>query len=78
MTCMTQATTERAEYQFTVKEYGDGTPWIALEPSHQALESLGGSLLGLELEEGSTLQKAEEVARFLNQNIVSVTRTTLD
>ncbi len=78
MTRMTQATTESEEYQFTVKEYSDGTPWIALEPSHRALESLGNSLLGLELNEGSTYQRAEEVARYLNQNIVSVAHTTFD
>ena len=64
---MTQATTERAEYVFTVKEFGDGTPWITLEPRHQSLKSLGNSFLGLELNEGSTLQKAEEIARYLNQ-----------
>ena len=75
---MTRMTTEREEYQFTVKEYGDGTPWIALEPSYQALESLGGSHLGRELSEGSTLQKAEEIARYLNQNIVNVSHTTFD
>jgi len=75
---MTQATTEREEYQFTVKESGEGTPWIMLEPSHQSLKSLGNSFLGLDLNEGSTLQQAEEVARYLNQNIVSLAHTPFD
>jgi hypothetical protein len=64
--------TDRADYKFTVKEYGDGTPWLMLEPMTGDLPVLGGGHLGLDLESGVTIQDAQEVARFLNERVRAV------
>ncbi len=69
------ADTERAEYVFRVKESGDGTPWIVLEPRRANLAILGDGFLGLELTRGIEFKKAEEIARYLNEHIESVSYT---
>lgn len=70
------AKTERQEYCFTVKELGDGTPWVALEPRSSELSCLGDGFLGLDLMPGHSLVQAKEVARFLNNHIASVSHTS--
>jgi hypothetical protein len=73
---MTESRTDRAQYVFAVKEFGDGTPWIMLERSGNALDVLGDGFLGFDLNEGPSLQEAEKIARFLRQNIRSVSYTS--
>lgn len=70
------ADTKRGEYKFTVKEYHDGTPWIAFEPLHKTLEIDENGMLGFDLANGTSYEKAEEIARFLNKNIKSLAHTT--
>jgi hypothetical protein len=72
---MTESRTDRAPYVFAVKEFGDGTPWIMLERSENALDVLGDGFLGFDLKEGTSLQEAEKIARFLRQNIRSISYT---
>ena len=73
---MTQSKTERARYVFTVKEFGDGTPWIMLEGSGKGLEVLGDGFIGLDLKEGTTLKEAEALAATLRQSIATVAYTS--
>jgi hypothetical protein len=68
--------TERGEFRFTVKEAGDGRPWIAAEPAGDSLTSLPG-LLGFELRPGSTYEDAKTVASFMNLHIAGITHTQL-
>lgn len=69
------AQTERFRYVFTVKEFGDGTPWIALEPYDGNLSCLGDSLLGFDLKAGTDIRKAQEIASLLNRSITTVVHT---
>jgi hypothetical protein len=59
---------ERGEFRFTVKEYHDGTPWIAFEPAGSRLTSVKG-LLGFDLEDGATFNDAKDIARYMNDHI---------
>jgi len=72
------AQTERFEYVFTVKEYDDGTSWIALEPRDGTLSCLGDGFLGFDLKRGTDIRKAEGIAAFLNGNIAKVSHTRLE
>ena len=60
---MTRSTTQRARYVFTVKEFGDGTPWIVMERSGEGLDVLKNGVFGFELKEGTSLEDAETLAR---------------
>jgi hypothetical protein len=63
--------TTRARFRFIVKGYPDGTPWIAFEPQRLQLvgEGLPSGIFGFELPKGTTGKRAEEIARFLDENI---------
>jgi len=67
--------TDRVRFIFRTKEYASGTPWIVLEPLQKDLDVLCNGFLGLDLPEGTTLKRAEEIAEFLNENITSVSYT---
>lgn len=69
------AQTERRRYVFTVKEFGDGKPWIALEASADSLSCLENGLLGLDLRPGTDYTTAVEIASLLNGSIVGVAYT---
>lgn len=73
---MTQSKTERARYVFSVKEFGDGAPWIMLERSGTGLDVLGDGFVGLELTEGTSLQEAETLAATLRRSVSAVTFTS--
>jgi len=65
--------TEIAKFAFTVKEDVTGTrPFIALEPLTERLPSLGRGLLTLHLADGTSIEKAEDIANYLQENIASV------
>ena len=62
--------TERARFVFTIKESGDGTPWIAAEPSDEAATKLlDGKNLGFDLPENTSYKSAKKIKKFLNENI---------
>jgi hypothetical protein len=69
--------TERARMVFRVKEFASGDFWICLEPLEEDLKVLGKGFLGFELQEGTTVNKAEEIAAFLQENISSVSYTLI-
>jgi hypothetical protein len=60
---------------FRVQEVSGGEPWIRLEPIDKDLKVLGSGFLGFELPEGTTINTAEEIAAFLQENISSVSYT---
>ena len=63
--------TERSDYKVTVKELGDGTPFLMLEPYEGDLTILANGHLSLDLLPGTTYEQAQEIARYLNANIRS-------
>jgi hypothetical protein len=60
---------------FRVEEVSGGEPWIRLEPIDKDLKICGSGFLGFELPEGTTINTAEEIAVFLQENISSVSYT---
>ena len=66
--------TKRAEYKFTVKEFEEGTPWIALEPLRNNIFPNG--LLGFDLPKNINLEKAKDIADYLNKNLKQLSFTT--
>jgi hypothetical protein len=72
------ASTERADYSFTVKEWDDGSPWIMLEPKREDLKILkpAKAFLGFDLMPGTSLEEAERIAHYLNSHIRSLACTT--
>jgi hypothetical protein len=59
-----------------VAEYGDGTPWIILEPS-DSLERFGEELFfGLDLKPGTTYEQAKALVRALGDVVTDVSTTT--
>jgi hypothetical protein len=73
---MSQSTTERAQYVFSVKEFSDGAPWIMLEAREEGLSTLGDGFLGLELRNGVPIGDAEKLAQLLRQIVLNVAFTS--
>ena len=71
----TEARTERGDFLFRVSEFGDGTPWISTEPRDGGMPFLDHALLGFDLPKGTSLQKAEQIAEFMNKNLGNVSVT---
>ena len=71
--------TVRADYRFVVKAYGDGTPWLMLEPMKGVLhgEGLPNGFFGFDLPKGTSGKKAGEIASCLDQHLASFTFTQL-
>ena len=69
--------TKRARFQFAVKEYLHGDPWIAFEPTNEPPDGFPKSLFGFDLPEGTTLERAEQIADFMNSNLSDFTVTPL-
>jgi hypothetical protein len=75
------ATTERGHYRFVVKEGAEGQTSIAAEPAGDTIRQFtisefGGGLLCFDLQSGTDLQEAQEIAKKLNQWIPSISLTT--
>ena len=67
--------TKRQAYTFTVREYGDGTPYIACVPVGKEWSVFGKGSLSFVLHAGATWKSAETASAFLNKNIDSVSFT---
>lgn len=61
--------TKRQPYTFTVKEYGDGTPYIACVPVGREWNVFRRGSLSFVLPMGTTLKSAKKAGAFLNKNI---------
>jgi hypothetical protein len=66
---------QNARVIFRVEKVSGGEPWIRLEPVDKDLRILGSGFLGFELPEGTTINTAEEIAAYLQENISSVLYT---
>ncbi|MCB1502349.1 MAG: hypothetical protein KDK07_21640 [Bauldia sp.] len=64
-------------FSFRVKEQEDGTPWIALEPAGSGLPGIKG-VVGLQLIPGTSFERAEEIARLLDEAVKEVSYTSWD
>ena len=67
--------TKRQAYTFTVKEYGDGTPYITCDPVGREWSVFGKGFLSFVLPMGTNLKAAKKIATFLNKNIDSISFT---
>jgi len=61
--------TKRQAYTFTVREYGDGTPYIACLPVGRKWRVFGDGSLSFVLPKRATLKTAQKARAFLNKNI---------
>lgn len=72
------ARTERAQYKFVVKEFGDGTPWITVEPSEPSrLSILENAVLGIHLKPDTDAGAAQRIADSLNEQVANLSFTDL-
>jgi len=67
--------TKRQSYTFTVRQYGDGTLYIACEPVGRELNLFGKGSLSFVLPIGTTLESAKKAGAFLNKSIDSISFT---
>jgi hypothetical protein len=68
---------ERATYNFTVKVYPSGQLYIACDPIGRSLAVAGDGVFGFDLPEGTTAERATEIAAFLNEHLMCMTYTLL-
>jgi hypothetical protein len=69
-------TTTRARHRFVVQEDADGQPFIMLELlDGKELPVLYDGLLTFDLPKGTPYKRAQEIASFLTDNIVSTAYT---
>jgi hypothetical protein len=61
--------TKRTECTFVVKETVEGKPSVVAEPSTHA------GLVGFELAEGTSLDTAREIAKYLRQHVRAISHT---
>ena len=73
-----KARTEHGKVHFTVKEWADGSPWIVVEQEYQSMPALEKALLGFGLPNRTSLDQAQRIADFLNNNLVNVSLTLFD
>ena len=71
--------TERAPYRFQIHEFSPGQPCICMEPQTAIndLSILRKGILGFDLPQGITLEKAQLIADYLNENLINVIYTPI-
>jgi hypothetical protein len=69
--------TEKFYYYFNVRQYPEGGFWIEMEPVEEDLKPLTKGFLGFDLPESITLERANEIAHFMNDSLKKVTYTWL-
>jgi hypothetical protein len=74
---MVDPITERATYNFTVKVYPSGQLYIACDPIDSNLAIAQDGVFGFDLAEGTTVEHATEIAKFLNDHLLCMTYTLL-
>ena len=72
---MRSANTVRARYHFKVRKFPEHALWIALDPVGSDNLELGRGFLGFDLPPGTTFERANQIADFLNENITHVSLT---
>lgn len=69
--------TERRPCRFGVRQYSDGIWIVALEPDPDELNVLEGGILALEIPDGTSLEKARELADLLNRRVEGISFTRM-
>lgn len=72
-----EGATSRHAYTFVVREYGDGSPFIACEPVGRQWIGLGKGSLSFVLPIGITPKAAKRIASFLRKNIDLISFTSI-
>jgi hypothetical protein len=72
------ARTEQGDVHFTVKEFADGSPWIMVDPEYKTMPALHDAFIGFQLNHRTTLQQAQRIADFLNNNLAGVSLTIFE
>ena len=73
------SSTERGDYLFTVKEHGDGRPWLMAElRDGEGLSVLGNGFIGIDFRDGVTLDQAEAIVRQMRPIVAGLSYTKLD
>jgi hypothetical protein len=69
--------TDYTKARFTLKEFGDGTPWIMCEPYEPGLPVLekGDSYFGLQFRPHITFEQAEEFVKMMHDCIEGIRHT---
>lgn len=68
--------TDRAKCRSYVKEDGEGSPWLMVEPDDwKNLPFIGDGFLGLDLPDGTTYERAKEMAKSLNEEITALSHS---
>lgn len=71
----TQAKTDHTRCTFTLKEYGDGTPWVMVEFYEPGIPALSNGHIGLTFREGVTFEQAREITHALRDNFQGMSHT---
>ena len=74
---MVDPMTERARCNFTVKVYPSGQLYIACDPLDGNLTIAGDGVFGFDLPAGMSTERATDIAKFLNDNLLCMTYTPL-
>jgi hypothetical protein len=69
---MTKARSEHGEFRFRVKEFADGTTYLAAEPERSAMTLLDEAQMFFQLRSSLSIAEAQRVADYLNERISSV------
>lgn len=76
------ATTDNADYKFTVKEgeasregADDAPVWLACEPVNKELDIVGDGHLFIRLRRDIRVHEAQEIARYLQDRIIGISHT---
>ena len=76
---MIQSSTDRSKYTFKVSEGGvDEKSWIAFiscEPIGPGVDLFRDGLLSFDLPPGTNMERARDIAQFLNENISGIAFT---
>ena len=76
---MTMSSTDRSRYRFKVSEGGTSEDtwyaFISCEPMGPGIDLFRDGLLSFDLPRGTSIERAEEIAMFLNKNIAEIAYT---
>lgn len=71
----TKAKTDFSPCTFTVKEFGDGTPWIMCEFYKPGIPALENGHIGFRFRERVTIEEAQEVASRMRDDFEGISHT---
>jgi hypothetical protein len=71
----TKATTDFSTCTFTVKEFGDGTPFIMCEFDKPGIKALENGYIGFRFRERVTYEQAQKVVDMLRDQFEGISHT---